>query len=245
MKVKALIDGGSSLKRVAEEAFGTFVRHEKSLISYKRLTTKPRDFKSIVILFVGPSGVGKSRMMRLFASELGSSYVAPLPKGSGAYFDGYGGEDVLILDEFSGASMTPTFFNTLCDRYECTLPVHGAAGHQMVSKYILIGSNYLPHMWWKERRGDQIRQTKRRIDVCVYLSMHERLKEINKEKSAPAQRAPLAAAHSEYCLCRLCWKKTMSARRRGNSPDSKAATAVPVGNMTTYVEFLNKQGILY
>ena len=69
------------------------------------------------------------------------------------------------MDEFDGSRMKPTDFNELCDEHEYVLPVHGSAGHQMVSKYIFIGSNYLPKQWWKNRNPHQLRQTTRRIDA--------------------------------------------------------------------------------
>ena len=68
MQVKALIDGHASMKRVAEEHFGLFIRHERGLKSYKRTITKPRDFKTVVFLFVGPAGKGKSTLMTLILS---------------------------------------------------------------------------------------------------------------------------------------------------------------------------------
>jgi len=165
MAVKALLDANAPLKRVAEEHFGLFLRHERSLKSYKRTITKPRDFKTVVFLFVGPAGKGKSTLMTLLARQIGSVYRAPQAKGSGAYFDDYDGQDVFVWDEFDGASTTPTMFNTIADRFECVLPVHGGAGHQMVSKYLFIGTNYHPKYWWRKRSAAQLVQTTRRIDV--------------------------------------------------------------------------------
>lgn len=163
MQVKIL--RGVSLKRVHDENFGTMIRYGKAIKEYKRTITKPRNFKSKVFLFIGPPGKGKSTLMKLIGQALGSFYKAPAPKGSGAYYDDYDGEDVFMMDEFDGSRMKPTDFNELCDEHEYVLPVHGSAGHQMVSKYIFIGSNYLPKQWWKNRNPHQLRQTTRRIDA--------------------------------------------------------------------------------
>lgn len=107
----------------------------------------------------------------------------PQPKGSGLYWDDYDSQTCVFIDEMDGNYMTPTFFNTLCDRYECVVPVHGGAGHQMVAKYIVICSNYHPKFWWKKRKPDQIFQTVRRVDVLipfvpVYLERLWRLENI-------------------------------------------------------------------
>lgn len=165
LDVKEKLDNKVPLLVVHQEHFGTFVRYGKALKEYKRQITKPRDFKSKTFLFIGPPGKGKSTLMKLLAARLGSFYKAPMPKGSGQYYDDYDGQDVLILDEFDGSRMRPTEFNDICDEHECVLTVHGGAGHQMVSKYIFIGTNYLPSKWWKNRNPAQVRQTMRRIDV--------------------------------------------------------------------------------
>lgn len=120
-----------------------------------------------MILLVGPSGTGKSRTAHLLASLLGSVYFVPSPKGSGLYFDDYDGETSIILDEFDGNVMTPTAFNSLCDRYPYTLPSHGSAGSQMESRYIFVCSNYLPKYWWRKRSPQQVLQTTRRIEVTI------------------------------------------------------------------------------
>jgi len=163
LSVKKALEQGSSLKRVAQDFFPIYVKFQRSFKEYKRVITKPRDFKSMVILIVGPSGVGKSRFATQLCSFLGSVYKCP-DKHSGFWCDDYDGQDVFFMDEFDGDRMRPKAFNDLCDRYECVLPAHGNAGHQLIAKYIVIVSNYAPKFWWKNRKGDQLKQTTRRID---------------------------------------------------------------------------------
>jgi len=169
LEVKEKLDLKIPLRQLHQEHFGTFIRNGRALKEYKRQITAPRDFKSKVFLFIGPPGKGKSTLMKRLAKYVAGSddgvYKAPMPKGSGQYYDDYDGQDVMILDEFDGSRMRPTEFNDLCDEHECVLTVHGGAGHQMVSKYIFIGTNYLPGKWWKNRNPNQVRQTMRRIDV--------------------------------------------------------------------------------
>lgn len=152
-----------------DEHFASFIRYGKAFKEYKRQITRPRTTKTTVILIIGPSGTGKSRFGHLLASYLGSVYKVPQPKGSGLYWDDYDGQDVTLIDEFDGSYMRPTFFNTLCDRYECVVPAHGGAGHQFVSKYLIIISNYHPRYWWKKRSLDQQIQTYRRIETTWFF----------------------------------------------------------------------------
>jgi len=173
--VKRDLDQGSSLDAIADTHFGSWVRYRHAFADYKRLRTPVRSWKSITFLFVGAPGVGKSTLMRLIASRLGSVYTAPQRKPSGCYFDDYAGQDVFLLDEFDGHYMPPTLFNTICDEHECVLPRHGGAGSQLVAKYVFIASNYLPKYWWRKRSPTQLRQTLRRFDAIIFLPTHESL----------------------------------------------------------------------
>jgi hypothetical protein len=167
LEVKEKIDSGVCLKVIADEHFTSYIRNFKAFREYKRIRTEPRSKKSIVVLIYGPSGVGKSRFATQLSRCLGSVYKVPFPKGSGLYWDDYGGEDVAFVDEMAGHFMSPTFFNTLCDWYECLVPAHGGAGHQFTSQYIVICSNYHPKYWWKNRKAHEVVQTTRRIDVMI------------------------------------------------------------------------------
>jgi len=169
LDIKRKIDEMRPLLEIQDDHFASFVRHSRFFKEYKRQKTASRNFKTQVWLFVGPPGAGKSTMMKIIARMIGSLYKATNKKGSGQYYDDYDGQDVLIIDEFDGYRMSPTDFNDLADEHECVLPVHGGAGHQMVSKYLFIGSNYAPRYWWKKRNGTQLRQTTRRIDVTFKM----------------------------------------------------------------------------
>lgn len=164
--IKRELDSGKSLKRVAmdDELFPTFIKFPKALETYKRWTTRPRDFKPLVILCVGPPGTGKSRFMLQLANFLGSVYLVP-SKHTGFWCDDYMQESVFFIDEMNGDKITPEFFNGLVDRYPFVVPSHGQAGHQLTSRYIFICSNYSPKYWWKKRSAVQLKQTLRRIDL--------------------------------------------------------------------------------
>lgn len=176
LSVKRDIDRKRPISEIARdpELFESWTRYHRSFKEYQRIITPKRNFKTITILIVGPSGVGKSRFAHYLANVLSDSrgfYKVPKPKNSGCYWDDYAGEDVTFIDEFDGNYMTPTFFNELADRYEHVVPAHGSAGHQFVSKYLIVCSNYLPKFWWKKRNANQLKQTLRRIDATIPL-MH-------------------------------------------------------------------------
>jgi len=169
--IKRKIDDGVAINSLYDEHFGSMIRYKRQFIEYKRVTTSSRSLKTKTFLFVGPPGKGKSTLMKVLARYLGRVYVQPFKKGSGLYFDDYDGEDVMIIDEFDGDVMTPKMFNAIADEHPCVLPVHGGAGHQMVSRYLFLGSNYAPQSWWKKRNASQLRQTTRRIDVVFKVGL--------------------------------------------------------------------------
>jgi len=170
LEIKSRLDQGWTLKRVAqdEDLFPTWIKFPKGFETYKRLATPQRRVKPFVMLFIGPSGTGKTRTACNIGRHLGGFYKVP-PKQTGFWCDDYAQEPVFIIDEMSGAKMTPEFFNELCDWEQMTVPCHGSAGHQFTSPYLFITTNYHPKYWWKKRNANQLKQTMRRIDVIFKI----------------------------------------------------------------------------
>lgn len=171
LEIQSAIKQGASIKRLHEDYFPEMLRFGKAVREYKRVVTAPRNFKPFVLLLVGPAGTGKSRTALTLAKALGSVYVVP-DKHTGFWCDDYDGEEVFFLDEMDGDRIRPKAFNSLCDRYECVLPAHGNAGNQLVARYIILCSNYLPKYWWRRRSEEQLRQTTRRIDQIWGMFRH-------------------------------------------------------------------------
>lgn len=170
LALKQGLDEGKSAKELMQAYFTPMSRLYRFANEYRRVMQSPRNFKTIVILLVGPSGTGKSRTALQLAEMLGPYYRVPEKHGSGnLWCDDYQGEPVFWIDEMDGNRMPPTFFNQLADRYPMVVPAHGGAGHQFVSKYLIICSNYHPRYWWKKRNVDQVKQITRRIDIIIKM----------------------------------------------------------------------------
>lgn len=143
---KETIDSGGTSNDLWQTHFATMARYHKSMSVYKRITTEPRDWVMNVVILWGPTGTGKTHAATHNYGD--SFYMLPQAKGSGIYFDDYAGQDTIVVDEMEGNRMTYTFLKAFCDRYPMTLPVHGGAGHQMVSKTIVFTSNTDPRLWY-------------------------------------------------------------------------------------------------
>jgi len=162
-RLQAALDSGAPLPEIYRSHFSTMSRVEKFAINYRRITTAPRNFATQVWVLCGAPGTGKTRTAWLLASSLGSVYNVPMQKQSGLYWDDYGGQDCVILDEFGGDRCTPKFFNQLCDRYPFTVPIHGGGGHQFVSRYVFLTTNYPPRQWWPNAQAASVGALLRRI----------------------------------------------------------------------------------
>lgn len=138
--LKRTLDSGASLAEVASEHFGSFVRYEKSIRSYKRLKLPKRDWLTEVHVLYGDTGTGKTR--RVYEQYPGV-YFHP----GGPWFDGYEGEEVVIFDEFSGSSFALPYFLKLTDRYPMQVPFKGGFVNWCPKK-IFITSNMPPADWY-------------------------------------------------------------------------------------------------
>lgn len=163
--VKRDIEAGMSELELYKKHMSQMLRFGNGYMNYKRLCAPPRDTYTSIILILGDSRVGKTRMARILYNSgmFGDGlYVVPEAK-SILYFDGYDGQEVVLLDEMDGSRMKPTMLNNLTDRYEYSIPVHGKANVQFVAKTIIIISNYSYEHWW--------------ADSKAYLPFEERLRE--------------------------------------------------------------------
>lgn len=100
-----------------------------------------------VVVLVGPPGSGKTRWAM---DNYPTLYKLPCPKSSGTYWDDYDGQETVLVDEMYGHYFSWSFLLQLTDRYPMTVPVHGGAGHQFVSRRIIFTSNSLPEEWYSK-----------------------------------------------------------------------------------------------
>lgn len=167
MEIQRELNKGKPLKWIALNYFPEWVRFGKAFKEYKRIIAEPRNFKPIIIMIVGPAGLGKSRFAHRLAHylcPLDEDYFIMPEKTTGFWCDDYDQQQVFFMDEADGHRFRPTFFNGLIDRYPFVVPAHGHGGSHMTAKYMIFCSNYLPKFWWKNRNADQQKQTMRRID---------------------------------------------------------------------------------
>lgn len=141
--LQADLDSGSSLRKVAQSHFSSFVRYGRGIASYRALTTPPRDFKTEVRVFYGPPGTGKSHLARLYG---GDSQYWLRHSTTGVWFDNYDFEHTCVFDEFSGW-MPFSMLLQLCDEYPLLVDTKGGYAN-FRSRSVIFTTNKMPHMWY-------------------------------------------------------------------------------------------------
>lgn len=135
-------------------------RNFKVLTALRCSVAEPRKFLTSGLLLSGLTGCGKSLTALLVSAFLGSVYyVDPTLK----WFDGYDGQDVIVVDEFRGCPIS--FLLRMLDRYPMLLPVKGSMV-QMLAKTVIFTSNLTFHKMFKY------------LDILTYNALRRRLVEI-------------------------------------------------------------------
>jgi hypothetical protein len=112
--VKETIDAGATIKEVWEDHFPQMVRYNKNLTQYHSMMTSARTWKMEIYIYVGPTETGKTRTAYdLYGQDL---YSLPQSKGSGTYWDGYHGQETVLIDEMYGNRFSWGFLLQLLDR---------------------------------------------------------------------------------------------------------------------------------
>ncbi len=146
LAMKALIDSGASEEAVWDAHYGAMLRYHRSVKTYKMVKRKYRRWEMDVIVLVGPTDVGKSWWCDKFFPAPDSFWV-PHP-GTQMWWDGYEGQQTVILDEFYGNWCKWSFLLKLLDRYPMQVPIHGT-NVAFCSKRIVLTSNSHPKDWYK------------------------------------------------------------------------------------------------
>lgn len=148
------VQAGKPLCEVAVENPVAWVRSHRGLTSLAAALSKPKDVWRPVTTTVlwGQTRVGKTRRA-MESTCVDGRHPYQMPLSSGFWFDGYDGEDTLVIDDFYGQIKFSDMLRIL-DGHYVQVPIKGGFTWAKWTK-VFITSNSHPDEWWKGSR-DQI-----------------------------------------------------------------------------------------
>lgn len=164
--VKARLDEGASMRNIASEFFGDFVRYHNGFNKYQRMVSKQRDWPMEIHICIGPTGTGKTRFAR-------DNFPGAYWKPKGKWWDNYAGEETVVIDEMYGSSFPFTELLQLMDRYPYAVEIKGGTV-EFTSRKLVFTSNQEPEDWYSAERTHQgtwaSNPLKRRIDEFAKIT---------------------------------------------------------------------------
>lgn len=172
----AMTRAGATHVEMLEAYPGTYARYHKAVTHIRHIGSMDKPDRNTVgelevTLFFGGPGKGKSRRAQEWATENNFAFwCLPLQNSGTLWFDGYNGEPVAILEDFSGKLHLDQTLRLL-DRYPVQIPVKGGFVW-WCPRHIIITSNVHPADWYDyTKRQDSWAAIKRRIHQVINFNL--------------------------------------------------------------------------
>jgi len=154
-ELKNIIDASGSWDAIREHNYGASIRYRRALQQDIRDQRKHRQWETKLYIHWGDTGTGKSRYCH-------ENFPNAFWKTRGEWWDGYEGQEIVIIDEFYGWLPIGDLLR-LADRYPMLVPVKGGF-EKFVAKEIHITSNKPWEEWWPNVTNERVLSAfKRRI----------------------------------------------------------------------------------
>ena len=162
------------LTTTIEENPADYIKYSHGLQALNQAVSRKRARERLnreceVVLLIGRAGAGKTRYVfdkegpDLYDQEPGSTW-----------FDGYDGQEAVLLDDFAGAASgwRLDYLLRFLDRYRLRLPVKGNFTY-LEAKRVYVTTNIHPFNWfgWKNR-WEQYSALMRRFTKCIVFEGH-------------------------------------------------------------------------
>lgn len=157
--VTDMVMKGTSLRDIALEYPTDFVKFHNGIKALQAQTqSAPRDpnVQPVVHWWFGPTGSGKSQ--RAYTTFGMAAYT----KMDGQWWDGYMGEDVVILDDYRTNLCPFNYLLRMLDRYPMRVQTKGSSIELSATTFVITTTSR-PEALWNSRTEEAINQLLRRI----------------------------------------------------------------------------------
>lgn len=145
------IKKGASDQELYEEFTGPMARYPKFVGGYRRsiVETKfARQFRKVTVeVYLGVGGTGKSKAAIYEDGMMKKSLFIVPDSDNLKWWDGYQGEDIIVLDDFRGSTLRYQKWLRLMDGHPMKLETKGGWTWAGWTK-VIITTNQHPDEWW-------------------------------------------------------------------------------------------------
>lgn len=156
------IKKGCRLSEIATQDPECYARYHRGLEALSSALAPRRDFKTEIFWYWGATGTGKSRKC---ADREPLAYWKP---STTKWWNGYEGQEAVIIDDYRRDFCTFAELLRLLDRYPLSVETKGGT-RSFVSRRIYITTPNPPETTWTGRTEEDLEQLMRRIDHVEYF----------------------------------------------------------------------------
>lgn len=169
MQILASKDSLSDISCSRPELVLKYAKGLSALLASRDLRRARSDRLDIrVEVYYGDAGTGKTRLARSSMADGRPPYILDPPDKSQLWFDGYEGEEVLILDDFYGWITHHTLLRIL-DIYQFRCSIKGGHTWAMWTT-VRITSNRHPSTWYDNWPWEEDHALRRRIHAIYHFT---------------------------------------------------------------------------
>lgn len=191
--VTQALQAGSSVCDTIVQYPLVFARYPRFMAGYKAAlgAVTKRAWLTKVVVFIGPTGTGKTRLAHHLWPEL---FVKSVASDRSLWMDGYEGHRAVLIDDFHGPEIPLPTLLRLLDRHPVDVPVKG--GHVNFAPHVVvITSNVELGNWYPTANLDHVAALRRRVTLLVQfpitaeqLAELERLSQYGRPGGDPLER---------------------------------------------------------
>lgn len=152
-EIRDELKAGANMRAIVDKVKN--VQQLKLAETWLKFNEKPRDFKTEIRWYWGPTGSGKSRAAREWLGE--GCYTC---MDEGKWFEGYDGHEAVLVDDFRKDFLKFHQMLKFLDRYEYRVETKGGS-RQFVARKLAITAPYPPDQIYNTR--EDVGQLIRRI----------------------------------------------------------------------------------